>query len=202
MKKEFNELLSGKNLPIVVLDQSWHEIFRFIKPTREIKQLEGRLNELLKKQGKANTESRDIKLLKTKLMDEIVRLMDAIGEEEMDAGHRKKLDDNKRLINECNEKLEEYRDELLELPAEIDRVNRELMVRTVELCYYDFEANKKAIQEISEWITGVRIELKKQVLRKQDREVRNTELYRYLHGIFGAEVIDLLDMTYDPEEKQ
>ncbi|MGN1160172.1 MAG: hypothetical protein ACI4SE_08225 [Lachnospiraceae bacterium] len=199
MKKEFSKLLEGKKLPIAVLDHEWHEIFRFVKPDKEIRQLEEQLNELLKRQGKAVTESKEIRKLKSKLMDEIVQMMDEIGEGEPDAKTQKKLDENKRLINECNEKVDTYQDELLDLPKEIDVVNKALMIRTMELCYDDIASNTKDIREIAEWITKVRIELKKQVLRKQDREIRNQELYHYLHGIFGADVIDIFDMTYHPE---
>lgn len=199
MKKEFSKLLEGKKLPIAVLDHEWHEIFRFVKPDKEIRQLEEQLNELLKRQGKAVTESKEIRKLKSKLMDEIVQMMDEIGEGEPDTKTQKKLDENKRLINECNEKVDTYQDELLDLPREIDKVNKELMIRTMELCYDDIASNTKDIKEIAEWITKVRIELKKQVLRKQDRETRNQELYHYLHGIFGADVIDIFDMNYHPE---
>ena len=132
-------------------------------------------------------------------LDEIVQMMDEIGEGEPDTKTQKKLDENKRLINECNEKVDTYQDELLDLPREIDKVKKELMIRTMELCYDDIASNTKDIKEIAEWITKVRIELKKQVLRKQDRETRNQELYHYLHGIFGADVIDIFDMNYHPE---
>ena len=142
---------------------------------------------------------KEIRKLKSKLMDEIVQMMDEIGEGEPDTKTQKKLDENKRLINECNEKVDTYQDELLDLPREIDKVNKELMIRTMELCYDDIASNTKDIKEIAEWITKVRIELKKQVLRKQDRETRNQELYHYLHGIFGADVIDIFDMNYHPE---
>ena len=127
MKKEFSKLLEGKKLPIAVLDHEWHEIFRFVKPDKEIRQLEEQLNELLKRQGKAVTESKEIRKLKSKLMDEIVQMMDEIGEGEPDTKTQKKLDENKRLINECNEKVDTYQDELLDLPREIDKVNKELM---------------------------------------------------------------------------
>jgi len=202
MKKEFSKLLEGKKLPIAVLDHEWHEIFQYVKPSKEIRHLEEQLNELLKEQGKAVTESKEIRKLKTKLMDEIVQTMSDFGEGEPDSRTQKKLDEKKRLINECNEKLDTYQDELLDLPGQIDKVNRELMILTMELCYDDIASNTKDIREIAEWITKVRIELKKQVLRKQDRETRNQELYHYLHGIFGADVIDIFDMSYYPEKQE
>lgn len=202
MKKEFSKLLEGKKLSVAVLDHEWHELFKYVKPDREIKRLEEKLNELLKRQGKANTETKEIRKIKAKLMDEIMQMMNEIGESEPSAKVQKKMDDNKRLINECNEKIDAYQDELLDLPKQIDEVNRKLMIRTMELCYDDIAANTRDIKEIAEWIAKVRVELKKQVLRKQDRETRNQELYRYLHGIFGADVIDIFDMAYYPEQQK
>jgi len=202
MKKEFSKLLEGKKLSVAVLDHEWHELFKYVKPDREIKRLEEKLNELLKRQGKANTETKEIRKIKARLMDEIMQMMNEIGEGEPSAKVQKKMDDNKRLINECNEKIDAYQDELLDLPKQIDEVNRKLMIRTMELCYDDIAANTRDIKEIAEWIAKVRVELKKQVLRKQDRETRNQELYRYLHGIFGADVIDIFDMAYYPEQQK
>ena len=202
MKKEFSKLLEGKKLSVAVLDHEWHELFKYVKPDREIKRLEEKLNELLKRQGKANTETKEIRKIKARLMDEIMQMMNEIGESEPSAKVQKKMDDNKRLINECNEKIDAYQDELLDLPKQIDEVNRKLMIRTMELCYDDIVANTRDIKEIAEWIAKVRVELKKQVLRKQDRETRNQELYRYLHGIFGADVIDIFDMAYYPEQQK
>lgn len=202
MKKEFSKLLEGKKLSVAVLDHEWHELFKYVKPDREIKRLEEKLNELLKRQGKANTETKEIRKIKARLMDEIMQMMNEIGESEPSAKVQKKMDDNKRLINECNEKIDAYQDELLDLPKQIDEVNRKLMIRTMELCYDDIAANTRDIKEIAEWIAKVRVELKKQVLRKQDRETRNQELYRYLHGIFGADVIDIFDMAYYPEQQK
>lgn len=202
MKKEFSKLLEGKKLSVAVLDHEWHELFNYVKPDREIKRLEEKLNELLKRQGKANTETKEIRKIKARLMDEIMQMMNEIGESEPSAKVQKKMDDNKRLINECNEKIDAYQDELLDLPKQIDEVNRKLMIRTMELCYDDIAANTRDIKEIAEWIAKVRVELKKQVLRKQDRETRNQELYRYLHGIFGADVIDIFDMAYYPDQQK
>ena len=53
----------------------------------------------------------------------------------------------------------------------------------------------------SKWIKEIRRELKKKVVRKQEKEAINHHLYAYMHDIFGADVIELFDMKYNPEEK-
>ena len=123
-------------------------------------------------------------------------------EQKKDASLEKKIEANKRLINECNEKLEAYRDELMELPGQIEKANYNLMLATMDACYDKLKENTDEITEIAGWITQVRIELKKKIIRKQEKEQQNHELYSYMHAIFGADVIDMFDMKYIPEEHQ
>lgn len=167
----------------------------------DIRRLEEKLNELIRRQGKCNTESKDIRRLKKKLMNEIMDLADAAGGQP-DAKAEKAMAEKRRLINECNEKLEGYREELKELPAEIDRINYELMVYTMDVCYQRINENTKEIDEITQWIGNIRVEMKKKLVRKAEAEKGNYDLYSYMHDIFGADVIEIFDMKYDPEERK
>lgn len=68
-------------------------------------------------------------------------------------------------------------------------------------CYESIQENTAGIEEIEKWVTDIRIELKKRLIRKQEMEQKNHEIYSYMQDIFGAEVLDLFDMTYNPQEK-
>lgn len=193
--KKYQNAISGKKIPILTLDNKWHRLFTQVETTNEIKELADELNVLLKKQGNANTQIKDIKKLKAKLMDEIVNLVDENDSPE----NQKKVEENKRLIAECNEKVDAYQDDILDLPKEIDEVNRRLMIKTMEICYEDIHDSTDELEEISEWIEEIRKELKKKVIRKQEKQKRIQDLYSYMHDIFGAEVIELFDMKYNPE---
>lgn len=197
----YKPALIGKKLPILTLDNKWHKLFTQTEASGEITVLERELNDLLKRQGKLNNEVREIHKLKTRLMDEIVTLMPS-SDKGVGKKLEKKLSENRRLINECNEKLESHEDELMDLPKEIDRVNYELMLRTMEVCYEKMHENTEEIEEIGKWINQVRVELKKNVVRKQEKEINNQMLYSYMHDIFGASVIELFDMSYNPEEQK
>ncbi|MGN0377245.1 MAG: hypothetical protein ACI4ED_06385 [Suilimivivens sp.] len=197
----FKAALTGKKIPVLTLDNKWHQLFSKTEPDQKLKQLESELNDLLKKQGKANTEIKELKKLKKKLMDEIVQLADEASNGK-DKNAENKLEENKRLINECNEKTEEYEDQLIELPREIDRVNKELMIKTMEICYDALKKNKVEIDETAKWIAAVRIELKKRLIRKQEQEQMNQDIYTYMHNVFGPDVIDLFDLEYLNQEKQ
>ncbi|MDO5021561.1 MAG: hypothetical protein Q4E29_14000 [Lachnospiraceae bacterium] len=194
----YSPALKEKKIPILTLDNKWHRLFTQTNPNKTILRLEEELNELLKKQGKATTESKDIKRLKKKLMQEIVENAEGTAEGNNQKA-LKKLEDNKRLINECNERLAMYEDQLIELPGEINRVNRELMLQTMDICYDTLKANEAEIEETAKWVAAIRVELKKRLIRKQEMELMNQELYSYMHDIFGAEVIEIFDMKYEKE---
>lgn len=199
-EEEYEHILQNKQIPLLTLDNKWHMLFGTAETTVTIKRLEEQLNNLLKRQGKLNTESKEIRRLKKKLMDEIVPTVDEL-EKRHDASLEKKLNDNKRLINDCNEKLAGYKDELMELPKEIEQVNYKLMLATMDVCYEKLQENTAEIDEIGEWITKIRVELKKKIIRKQEKEQQNQDLYHYMHAIFGADVINIFDMKYNPEER-
>ena len=148
------------------------------------------------RQGKLNTESKELRAIKKKLLDEIVNSQaDMNGNPEKKT--QKKLDENKRLRDEANDKLEAYMDELKFLPGEIDKVNYDLMLATMDACYDYLTDNAKEVKDIDAWISAMRIELKKNIIKKQAKEAKNKEMYSYMHDIFGASVIELFDMKYD-----
>ena len=196
----FKQALIGRKIPILTLDNKWHKLFTQAEYSSEIKHTEKELNELLKRQGKVNTESKEIKKLKKKLMDEVVLLADEMGEHPTKK-QDKDMADHKRLINECNEKTDAYEEEMVELPRQISQLNNKLMLITMEVCYKKLQENTKELEEIEAWIGEIRRELKKKVVRKQEKEAMNHRLYSYMHDIFGADVIELFDMKYNPEEK-
>lgn len=199
MNHDFSEALQGKKIPILTLDHKWYRLLD-PKTRKALAGTEEQLNTLLKRQGKLNTEVREIKKIKKKLMSEIVEMVD---EAEQSGGNSvaKQLEQHKRLVQDCNEKLDSYQDELLELPRQIEQLNQKLMMATMECCYATMKENTEEIEEISSWVTGVRIELKKKLIKKQQMEQLNHEIYTYMHDVFGADVIDLFDMKYNPEEQ-
>lgn len=198
MKKEFSEALRGKRIPILTLDNKWYRLLDE-ETRRALSGTEEQLNGLLKRQGKLNTETKSIKKLKKKLMNEIV-VMAEEAEQTGNAGIAEKLEQHKRLVEECNERLESYRDELLELPREIEQLNLRLMLATMDYCYDAMKENEEEIARIADWVTEVRIELKKRLIKKQEMEQQNHRIYSYMHDVFGADVVNMFDMQHNPEE--
>ena len=73
------------------------------------------------------------------------------------------------------------------------------MLLTMEICYDRLKENEQRIEEDARWVSEVREELKRRLVRKQEMEQANQELYSYLHDIFGAEVIELFDLKYEED---
>ena len=188
----FRPALQGKKIPIISLDNKWYRLMAGIDHTPHMQELEEQLKNLLKRQGKINTDLKTINKEKAKLRDEIVNAMD-------EEGGKQKQEEYSAKINALNEQMDAYQDELLDLPRQIDQVNVELMLETMEICYDVIAQNTEKINEIADWIADMRIELKKNVVRKQECELKNQQMYSYMHDIFGPDVIDLFDMKYNPE---
>lgn len=197
-EQTFRDALSHKKVPILTLDQKWHRLFAIHGKPQEIQELETQINTLLARQGKLNNELKELKKSKSQLMSNIVQNMDGTANNAtQDAIREKRLDTDSRLIDEINEKLSNYEDELLELPNQIKTYNEELMIRSMEYFYEKIRINKQEAKKIDDWLTQVRIDLKKNVIRKQNREINNREMYAYLHDILGPEVLDLFDIQLD-----
>ncbi len=195
----YKPALAKMNLPILTLDHNWHKLFTQTNETPEIRKLEKKLNDLLKEQGKFNTDQKKLKALKRKLMDEIIKLADHYDGKRDEAIERE-MDRHRRLVEECSGRLENLQDDAKDLLDEIDETNYQLMLRTMELCYKRLEENRKEIEYYDDWIKKTREELRQNMILKEERETSTYELYTYMHNIFGRDVIDIFDMHYHPEE--
>ena len=196
-EEDFKKALIGKKVPLLVLDQKWHRLFAIHGKTDQIKEIETQLDRYLAEQGQCNNDLDDLKKLKSKLMSNIVQNMDGTTEIADSVSRQKKMDDDKRMIDEINEKVENLEDRLLELPKLINETNESLMLMSMDYFSEKIITNREESKEIEEWISGIRIELKKNIIKKQNRDINNREIYAYLHDIFGAEVLDLFDIQYD-----
>lgn len=196
-EQDFQEALKNKKIPVLVLDQKWHRLFAIHGKTDAIKSLEEEVNGLLVRQGQLNTKLKELKKLKNQLMGNIVANMNDEKTEDQEHLRHRKLDEDKRLIDEINTQLEECEDELLDIPKLIQEANLKLMIESMDYCYSKLRVNQSESKEIEDWINQVRIDLKKNIIRKQNRDINNREIYAYMHDIFGPDVLDLFDVQYE-----
>ena len=199
--KVYMSALEGKSIPILTLDDRWHKLFTQTEMTPEIEALADELNALVERDGRIRTETKKIKKLKKTLLSEIVPLRDKANKSGGSAAIEKEISERTRLIGDCNERLDSHQDELLDLSKKIYDVDYKLMIETMKVCYETLHENTEYINGLDQWISQVRVELKKNDIRLQEAEMENYNLYSYMHQIFGPEVIDLFDMRYDPNRR-
>lgn len=180
------EVLRGKKVPILVLDQRWHKLFPGgVKPAH-IAAIEGNLNDLLKEQGKLVNEVKELKKAKKKLMDAIVSGMS-------NSGNDKKKDKQQKLLLETKERIEKESDRLMELPYEIKKANEELLVNGVAYCYEELRTRAESLENLKAEIDTQREELKEKVAHRVELEESVDASYSLMHDLLGREVMNLFD---------
>lgn len=172
-------------LPPLTLDVKWQAIFNTSEKSDNIKKLEKQLNDLLKRQGGINNDVKDLKILKKKLMQEIVENMDSQGNSRVD----KKVKKSRELIEDINDKLILLEDEELDLPSNMADVNAQLMLESMSEILDVYEENEEDIEVLEEWINETRIELKKRVLLLQKKKEDNALMVKYLNDMVDEEIV-------------
>ena len=189
------ELLKKKNIPIACLDERWLRLFPDSEKTPLIKKLENELKELLKRQGKVNTDHKDKRVVRDKLTQSVLETAEDTSIPENK--RLKKQAASQRLIVEARQKQDNLELELDELPDKIKEANSALIFESVRVCYQRINQNKQDIDLLEQWIEQMREKLKERVVLKQDKEIMNEEIYTYLHAMLGAKVMEAFDENSD-----
>lgn len=193
---EYESFIDIKRIPILPLDNRWHQLFPANQKPSHIKKLESEVMKLIKRESGVSKEMKDLLKLKKKLMDEI-RLNMSEGADEKESIRKKKLEASGRLIQDINDKIEKIETEKYELPHKLVRANANLLFASINECYEQIDNNTKQIEALDIWINQVREELKKNVILKQEKEEMNQNIYTYMHDILGAKFMEVFDKGHN-----
>lgn len=188
---EIMEVVSHRDVPILILDERYNIVMPDKEKTPKIRKLEAKVAALLKRQGKVNDDLKELKRLKQKIMQSVVDNMDV--SEEGDKTHQAKMNKAQQLIQEAKTKIEILEDQKLDIPSELKSANLELLEEFVRINYERLNSNREDIEILDKWINETRIELKKRLLIKQEKELKNNNIYAYMHDILGQDLIDIFD---------
>ena len=181
-------------MPIATLDHSWHQLLTEIK-TPQIQTYEKELTELLKLQGKLNTDYTEYTRMKKEMLDTILNLThEAFELKSNDA--IKKIDDQQKMILKINEKLERIEEDLEVVPQRIQEVNGLLLDQTIQLCYGYINEYRGKSEVLDEEIQVIRKELMEKTEIKKAYDKKTEEIYQYLHQLVGPNFIEKLDKKY------
>ena len=188
---EVMEVVAHRDVPILILDERYNIVMPDKEKTPKIRKLEAKVAALLKRQGKVNDDLKELKRLKQKIMQSVVDNMDV--SEEGDKAHQAKMNKAQQLIQEAKTKIEILEDQKLDIPSELKSANLELLKEFVRINYERLNGNREDIEILDKWINETRIELKKRLLIKQEKELKNNNIYAYMHDILGQDLIDIFD---------
>ena len=119
----FEKIAQTRELPPLVLDQKWHQLFLDGSKPAKVAKLEQKVSGHLSRQGHLTQELKELKSLKNKLMKNIVANMDEIGEQGQETG---RLQENRRLITEINQRMDSCRGELDKLQDTMRQDNEQI----------------------------------------------------------------------------
>ena len=194
LKKEYvNDIIRNKKLPIVLLDPLWHTAKEHIQ-SKNIDKAEKELQELLKEQGRLNTDYKEYNVIKQNFLKEILVVSnkaqegnDPVAIEELNKLHQTTLG--------ANQKLEDIEKRLDEIEREIDDKNKEIISEMIAVGYSYIENYKSQNEKLEAEIAALREEMLRKTNKKKEGEAFLKEIYNYLHSIIGREQIEIMDKS-------
>jgi len=202
---KYKTFLNDKKIPLLTLDNRWHQLFPDSIKTSAIKKAEKELNSLIQKQGQLSNDIKDYRKLKSNLMKDIVDNMEAATSNNSEL--QKKQIKNQNYIKEINQKLENFKKQLDSIPDEITRANEHLMMLCMEMLYFNLKDNDNKITELTDYIQDTRTKLTQAMIDREELQEYNATMYSYMHDLFGPEITSIFDIKYkafqpEPDEKK
>ncbi|MDD5936995.1 MAG: hypothetical protein PUC65_15765 [Clostridiales bacterium] len=189
---DFRSAFRGRKVPLVTLDERWLTLFPPEDMNERMKELQHRLNELLKHQGRAVENIKGYKRFKSQLMQEIVDNME-VDESPIGKLKQKKLEKNQKKILDINEQLQQSEEELSDLPYEIKDTNEELLAETSKVGLLRLLDTGRKLNGIKSEI----LELEQQLveLKREQRELEkvNRDTYLYMNDMLGTDMMKKID---------
>ena len=186
-------VIKSVKIPILTLDERWNTLFAELIRRPEIKKKTKLMNELLKEQGGMVNRVKEMKVLKKRLMTNIVDNMSEVDDKDANDLREKKQDVNQRLIRDINGKLDDSKERLMELPYEIMKNNRELLLESMIYGYTIINDNEDKAEELESDIERLSLELEEKTKQKELIDKQTNALYSYLHDMIGADILEKLD---------
>lgn len=187
------DVIKSVKIPILTLDERWNTLFAELIRRPEIKKKTKLMNELLKEQGGMVNRVKEMKVLKKRLMTNIVDNMSEVDDKDANDLRGKKQDVNQRLIRDINGKLDDSKERLMELPYEIMQNNRELLLESMIYGYTIINNNEDKAEDLASDIERLSLELEEKIKQKELIDKQTNAIYSYLHDLIGADILEKLD---------
>jgi len=150
---------------------------------------------LLKEQARITSESESLNALKKQLMAKILELT-PLAFDKGDGDARNKMSEYEAQIRQINEKVEEAKKRLEQIPDDIKQANIELLEHTVQQVYVKIASKRNRISQLEKLIEQTREKLKQYIDEKESLAQQSDEIYSYFHDLLGKEELEKLDRMY------
>lgn len=189
---DFRSAYRGKRIPLVTLDERWLKLFPPEEMTEQMKELQHKMNELLKHQARAVENIKGYKRYKSQLMHEIVANME-VDQSPIGKLKLRKIEQNQRMILDLNGQLQQSEEELSNLPYEIKDTNEELLAETTRVCFERLQTTGREINQIKSEILDLEHQLMD--LKKQQKKLEkiNRDTYLYMNDMLGTDMMRKID---------
>lgn len=187
--------LRKKRVPLLTLDPRWHALFPDHLKSKKMIRLEKTLNKLIQKQGQTNNDLKDYEKTKKVLMENVLNNM-TDGQQEDSILRGRKQEKNQKLLDDLHQKIQDAEEIIDKIPLEIKETNQALLIESMRICYETLMENTAEIEAEEAWISNVRAELTEHVLHKQEMEIRNSDTYRFMHDLLGADIVEIFDREH------
>lgn len=189
-EEQFLKRFKGIDVPILILDERWHQIFPNQKKTQVIKELETKLRESFKRQAKLSEELENAENAKQQLMK---RILDNMRLAQVSEEEAKKQDKSQQLIKELNVEIAELEAEYQEMPERIRSLNEALLIESMRICYRRMRANREKLAAQNALVEEAKELLRQRIQVKKDLQKQNEQMYLYMHRLFGRRILEKFD---------
>lgn len=197
-EERFLERFREVEAPILILDERWLRIFPDNYKTKEILRLEREMREALKYQARLTENIKDAEDKKKKLMDRIIRFMNAA---QVSAEEAKKQEKSQEYIKNINLELEDLELKYEQMPDHIKDLNRQLLIESLRVCYRRMKENKEQLDEQKLLVMEAKKVLEQRQEKRRQLHIENEHIFTFMHKIFGRSIIELF-YEFDDEEDE
>lgn len=187
-------IIKKNKISVLTRDKEWIRLFQQ-GSTKNMNKLAEKLEDLLSFQKECVKELKSSKKHKKLLMDKILKLSDAANTKN-DKDALEKLEEAKNNILEINDKIDDIQFKLETLPKEIENTNFELLKETVIIAYKDIKEDRTRVKYLDDEIQRLRKILGEMWEEKFTKQKRIDNLYLYLHDTLGHKETDKMDKKF------
>ena len=108
----------------------------------------------------------------------------------------KKIEKKKKYVDDINKKLKHHELELTTIPQRISLINKDLMNATMNTFYHTMMNKKEKAAELEKRVIDLKTEIQEAIIIRDEAKTDYQNLYSYIHGVVGPDVIEQYDRYY------